>query len=37
MENIAMTEIDGGIKDEVGVRKYFLTVNFHMICNMTEY
>ena len=29
METIAMTEIDGGTKDKVGVRKYFLTVKIN--------
>ena len=32
-----MTEIDEETKDEVGIRKYFQTINFHMICNMTGY
>ena len=34
-ESIAMTEIDEKTKDEVGIRKYFTTLIFHMICNMT--
>ena len=35
-ESIAMTEIDEKTKDEVGIRKYFLTVIFHIIWQGTD-